>query len=61
MDEKLKIIIDQFKDSDYEIKFVHFWTEIGIVDSCLFNSYSDATRDQYDYVKVLPVIVERNR
>jgi len=61
MNEKLKRIIDQFKDSDYEIKFVNFWTEIGIVDSCLFNSYSEAAKDQHDYVKIIPVIVERNR
>ena len=65
MDEELKKIIEYIEKNypGYEIKFVHSWTELGgNVDSCLFDSYEEATNvvrrtGGEDYIKILPVIV----
>jgi len=62
MDEKLKRLLELLKnDPDYEIKFVHYWNEIGTVDSLLYDTYEDATREPSNYITSIPVIVERDK
>lgn len=60
MDPKLKAICDLLiKHSNYEIRWVHMWHEIGTVDSEIYDTYEEAALDINDRTTVVPVLLEK--
>jgi len=42
MNEKLKALIEKIeKESNFTVKWVHYWHQIGTVDSLIYDTYED--------------------
>lgn len=62
MDPKLQDLLKKIEQdvhkAGYEIKWVYKWQDIGTVDSCIFDTYEEATENKYNHI-ISPILVER--